>query len=384
MATARDAPPPRVGPPAYDSSLDSIDSLDRASGRPGKVRRAEAPVKRRSGGGWLGALLSFLMLALLAAGYGLWLNKEPLMAALGIEKRFGLGESAQPKPQQRAEPNKQQQEGQSGTLTARESGDSAKSKEDVRLDESGRSVPGQQTGAGQSGQNAASADQGGTGEQAQSGEVNPVNEGQQGSGDQAGNGQAGTGQAETGQAAAPAIGQKAFLYEEGSAGAGATRDNAAVVWSLAQEPPAEGQPPEAVIHGQLDVPGRGLTLQLSIKRNTDEALPASHVIELLFTVPGDFSGGNIDNVARFVMKANEQARGEGLVAVPARIDAGYFLIALNNLPQAVETNRKLLLDSSWIDIPLGYTSGRRALVALEKGAIGDKVFRDAFADWDKR
>jgi len=43
-----------------------------------------------------------------------------------------------------------------------------------------------------------------------------------------------------------------------------------------------------------------------------------------------------------------------------------------------------LLESSWIDVPLGYTTGRRALVTLEKGALGNKVFKDAFADWDKR
>lgn len=182
----------------------------------------------------------------------------------------------------------------------------------------------------------------------------------------------------------PAIAQKAYLYEEGAAGAGATRDNAAMVWSLAQEPPAEGMPPEPVIKGKLDVPGRGLEMQLTMRRNVDDALPASHIIELVFTAPPDFSGGNIDNIARFVMKADEQARGEGLVAVPAKIDTGYFLIALNNLEQAAATNRKLLEESSWIDIPLGYTSGRRALVTLEKGALGDRVFRDAFADWDKR
>jgi hypothetical protein len=70
--------------------------------------------------------------------------------------------------------------------------------------------------------------------------------------------------------------------------------------------------------------------------------------------------------------------------VPVKIDTGYFLIALNNLETATATNKRLLIDSSWIDIPLGYTTGRRALVTLEKGAIGDKVFRDAFADWDKR
>jgi hypothetical protein len=190
--------------------------------------------------------------------------------------------------------------------------------------------------------------------------------------------------AETGQTATPAIAQKAYLYEEGAAGSGATRDEAAIVWSIEQVSPADGLPPEPVIKGRLEVPGRGLVMDMTIKRNVDEALPASHIIELIFEAPPDFSGGNIENVARFVMKSNEQARGEGLVAVPAKIDTGYFLIALNNLEQAMATNKRLLVESSWIDIPLGYTTKRRALVTLEKGAIGDSVFKEAFADWDKR
>jgi len=190
--------------------------------------------------------------------------------------------------------------------------------------------------------------------------------------------------AETAQPATPAIAQKAYLYEEGAAGSGATRDEAAIVWSIEQVSPADGLPPEPVIKGRLEVPGRGLVMDMTIKRNVDEALPASHIIELIFEAPPDFSGGNIENVARFVMKSSEQARGEGLVAVPAKIDTGYFLIALNNLEQAMATNKRLLVESSWIDIPLGYTTKRRALVTLEKGAIGDSVFKEAFADWDKR
>lgn len=183
--------------------------------------------------------------------------------------------------------------------------------------------------------------------------------------------------------AIPAVAQKAFLYEEGSSGSDASRDNAAVIWSLGNES-IDGSEPEAVIKGQLDVPGRNMVMNLVIKRNLDASLPASHIIELLFQLPKDFSGGNIANVSRFVMKTSEQARGEGLVAVPAKISDGNFLIALNNLDQALATNRKLLLGSSWIDVPLGYTTGRRALVTLEKGALGNKVFKDAFADWDKR
>lgn len=179
-------------------------------------------------------------------------------------------------------------------------------------------------------------------------------------------------------AGSPAIAQKAYLYEEGGANGAASRSDAAIMWTLAQEAPSPGQSAEAVVKGRLDIPGNPLSMVITIKRNTDEGLPASHIIEL------NFEGGEIDNVARFVMKASEQARGEGLVAVPAKIDTGYFLIALNNLPQAIETNSKLLLDSDWIDIPLGYATGRRALVTLEKGVIGEKVFREAFEDWKAR
>lgn len=179
-------------------------------------------------------------------------------------------------------------------------------------------------------------------------------------------------------AALPAIAQKAYLYEEGGANGAASRSDAAIVWTLNQEAPSPGQPAEAVVKGRLDIPGKALSMVITIKRNTDEGLPASHIIEL------NFEGVEIDNVARFVMKASEQARGEGLVAVPAKIDTGYFLIALNNLPQAVETNSKLLLDSDWIDIPLGYANTKRALVTLEKGVIGERVFREAFEDWKNR
>ena len=181
----------------------------------------------------------------------------------------------------------------------------------------------------------------------------------------------------------PAVAQKAYLYEEGASGSNASRDNAAIIWSLEHEI-LDGDTPEAVIKGQLDVPGRNLAMHLVIKRNSDQSLPASHIIELQFKLPKDFSGGGIADVSRFVMKSSEQGRGEGLIAVPAKISDGNFLIALNNLEQALDTNNKLLLGSAWIDVPIGYTTGRRALVTLEKGVLGDKIFREAFADWAKR
>jgi len=181
-----------------------------------------------------------------------------------------------------------------------------------------------------------------------------------------------------------ALGEVAYLYEEGSAGSGATRSTATISWALARVKPSETLPPEPVIIGNMEVPEKGLSIELNLKRNVDPALSASHLIELTFEVPNEFPGGGIDNIARFVMKPTEEARGEPLVAVPVKVSDGYFLIALDNLDQAVELNEQLLLSSGWIDVPIAYNTGKRALLTLEKGGTGDQVFKDAFNDWKNR
>ncbi|MGB7285655.1 MAG: hypothetical protein WBC71_01875 [Salaquimonas sp.] len=179
-------------------------------------------------------------------------------------------------------------------------------------------------------------------------------------------------------------GEKSYLYEEALGTTGANRDEGSIVWSLVNEAPEAGSPPEAVIKGVMEIPARGLTMNMSIKRNVDAGLPASHIIELFFDAPGEFSGGNIDGISRFVMKTSEQARGESLVGVPARIDTGFFLIALNNLQQAQTTNLQLMENSDWVDIPVSYVTGRRALLTFEKGESGKQVFSQALADWKNR
>ncbi|MEO0328008.1 MAG: hypothetical protein AAF217_05355 [Pseudomonadota bacterium] len=182
----------------------------------------------------------------------------------------------------------------------------------------------------------------------------------------------------------PSLGESAFLYEEGSGGSSPTRSDASVSWELGQIQPGEGLPNEAIIIGKMSVPANGMSLELSIKRNVDPALSASHLIELNFTVPEGFAGGSIEDISRFVLKPTEDARGEQLVAVPVKVSEGFFLIALDNLDQAVEVNRQLLVQSPWIDIPVSYNTGKRALVTMKKGDKGDQVFKQAFEDWASR
>ncbi|CLQ77534.1 Uncharacterised protein [Mycobacterium tuberculosis] len=57
------------------------------------------------------------------------------------------------------------------------------------------------------------------------------------------------------------------------------------------------------------------------------------------------------------------------------------MIALNDFPDARNTNLELLRSRNWIDIPLAYRNGRRALLTLQKGADGERIFADAIKEW---
>ena len=53
---------------------------------------------------------------------------------------------------------------------------------------------------------------------------------------------------------------------------------------------------------------------MTIRRNADKTLPASHMIELIFLTPADFDGGGIDKVLRFTLKETEEVAGKALLS----------------------------------------------------------------------
>jgi hypothetical protein len=181
--------------------------------------------------------------------------------------------------------------------------------------------------------------------------------------------------------AALPIGQKAFFYEERSGQDAGTADAGGVVWSVVQESPGNDLPPEPAIKADVTIPDRGINLRMIIRRNGDKSLPASHLVEMIFTVPEGFPGGSIDNVSRMTFKDTEQAPGSPLVAIPAKIADNFFIIAMNDAKTAVDTNMSLIRRQSWIDIPIAYKTGRRALITLEKGLPGEKAFDEVLKSW---
>lgn len=178
-----------------------------------------------------------------------------------------------------------------------------------------------------------------------------------------------------------AIGQRAIFYEERTSTTQGSAETGSIVWSLVRESPGGDLPPEPAIRAEATIPDSDLQLRMTIRRNGDETLPASHIIEMIFLTPEGFGGGGINSVTRIAFKETEQSPGNPLLGIPARIADGFFLVALSDTPAESEANLALMRRQSWIDIPLVYQSGRRALITLEKGTPGDRVFDEALGAW---
>jgi hypothetical protein len=185
----------------------------------------------------------------------------------------------------------------------------------------------------------------------------------------------------TARTGAAAAGAQAIFYQERTSEAGGTAEMGTIVWSLVQESPGFGAPPEPAIHGKAVIPGVGVRLSLSIKRNVDITIPASHTVEMIFTTPENFEGGGIDSILRIALKPSEVDAGEPLLGIPVKIADGYFIVALNEGQPDLRSNLSLLESDQWIDVPLTFKSGRRALMTLEKGAFGNFAFNGAVSAW---
>jgi len=190
-------------------------------------------------------------------------------------------------------------------------------------------------------------------------------------------------QAGTANQNAPAVAQRVVLYEEDQNNPQGKQYVGSAVWRTETVSPGSGLAPELEVRADLTIPERKMTATWTLRRNTDQALPASHTIEIMFNLPSDFAGGGIANVPGVLMKDSEQARGVPLAGLAVKVTNGFFLIGLSAVDADVQRNMDLLKSRPWFDIPIVYNSGGRAILALEKGPPGDRAFAEAFAAWGK-
>ena len=189
------------------------------------------------------------------------------------------------------------------------------------------------------------------------------------------------GEATTANAPAAAVAQKVVLYDEDPNDPQGKRYVGSALWRTETVSPGPGLAPELAIRADVEIPERRMRVTWSLRHNTDKALPASHTIEVIFTLPVDFTEGGIGNIPGVLMKQNEQARGVPLAGLAVKVTNGYFLIGLSAVETDVTRNILALKERDWFDIPIVYTTGKRAILAIEKGTPGVRAFEEAFRTW---
>ena len=185
----------------------------------------------------------------------------------------------------------------------------------------------------------------------------------------------------TATAPAAAVAQKVVLYNEDTNNPQGVRYVGSAIWRTETVSPGPGLAPELAVRADIDIPERHVRMTWSLRRNTDKALPASHTIEVQFTLPADFAEGGINSIPGVLMKADESGRGTPLAGLAVKVTNGYFLIGLSAVEIDVQRNIEMLKGRDWVDIPLVYTSGKRAILSLEKGTPGQRAFEEAFRAW---
>jgi hypothetical protein len=178
-----------------------------------------------------------------------------------------------------------------------------------------------------------------------------------------------------------AVAQRVVLYEEDPGDPQGRRFSGTAVWRTEMKPAASGRPPELAVRADIEVPDRRMAVTWSLRRNTDPSLPASHTIEIAFNVPSEAGSGGVQNVPGVLMKQAEQTRGVPLAGLAVKVTPGFFLIGLSALEADVQRNVQMLKERTWFDIPIVYNNNRRAILAVEKGTPGEKVFSEVFGSW---
>lgn len=155
------------------------------------------------------------------------------------------------------------------------------------------------------------------------------------------------------------------------------------IWRLDTVNAGQGQPLETVIRTSIEIPDANVFLALTMRRNRDPTLPASHIMELEFRTAGTTPPRVITDVNAPLVRPDDTARGVPLAGLAVPVKENVFLIGLSDLRTDVERNSELILLRNWIEIPLKFSTGPRATIVFEKGVGGERVVSDAFKQWSQ-
>ena len=153
-----------------------------------------------------------------------------------------------------------------------------------------------------------------------------------------------------------------------------------VVWSAI--PAAAGQPASTVaVKAEADIPDLKMHAVMTLRKNTDPSLPASHTIDLRVSFADGAEIKGIKDMRVPMMRRDDPPSQDALSGVRVKISDSYFLVGLNRGDAEVAHNVDLMGNRGWFDFPMLLNDDRIAKLTFEKGVDGERIVNDALAAW---
>jgi hypothetical protein len=180
-------------------------------------------------------------------------------------------------------------------------------------------------------------------------------------------------------APAPSAGRAAMLVASADNPQKPVVSLGSTVWSLI--PPAPGQPATIAVKADADIPDLKMHATMTLRKNTDPTLQATHTIDLKFSFADGAPITGFKDVGLPQMRKEDSTAAEALTSVKVKISDVYFLIALAKGDQDTARNLDLMQTRAWFDFPLLLNDNRIAKIVFQKSPEGEAMLAKAFDAW---
>jgi hypothetical protein len=178
---------------------------------------------------------------------------------------------------------------------------------------------------------------------------------------------------------APSAGRAAMLIASADNPQKPAVSLGSTVWSLI--PPAPNQPSTVAVKAEADIPDLKMHATMTLRKNTDPTLQATHTIDLKFSFAEGAPITGFKDVGLPQMRKEDSTAAEALTSVKVKISDIYFLIALAKGEADTARNLDLMQTRSWFDFPLLLNDDRIAKIVFQKSPEGETMLEKAFEAW---
>jgi len=152
-----------------------------------------------------------------------------------------------------------------------------------------------------------------------------------------------------------------------------------VVWRRDSVNRGPNQQLSSAIRADVDLPEAGMKATMTIEKNYEPTLSASHTLSVHFDPAPDSPIGDVRAMNVPEMRRDDAPRGSPLQGMQVDVAPNVFLVGLYS---AGETqNVDMIRSLNWIDIPMSLANGKIAKMTFEKGAAGAQIIDDVFNEW---